>query len=178
MNRSPLRLAGSDGKERKAPRLRRETTVDPQYWSVYEAAPEGWKVVADAYTFMVGGSSQDLPLAPEIAFPNPHAVEILMPGSVRVPSAAGAAAAADGCFRSENQRISSASSARRRLAVISSRSRISPSAPGVREPTDPGRRLLSQFRFPPRRRPIRLHAWGTRSDSSRRMAATMFYNRA
>jgi hypothetical protein len=54
MNRSPLRLAGSDGKERKAPRRWRDTTVDPQYLSVYETAADGSKVVAGAYTFMVG----------------------------------------------------------------------------------------------------------------------------
>jgi beta-glucosidase len=44
-------------------------TVDPQYLSVYQAATDGWKMVPGAYTFMVGGSSQELPLAAKISIP-------------------------------------------------------------------------------------------------------------
>jgi beta-glucosidase len=42
-------------------------SVDPQYLSVYETATDGWKMVPGAYTFMVGGSSQDLPLVAKIS---------------------------------------------------------------------------------------------------------------
>jgi beta-glucosidase len=37
-------------------------TVDPKYLSIYDEASDGWKLVPGSYTFMVGGSSQDLPL--------------------------------------------------------------------------------------------------------------------
>jgi beta-glucosidase len=37
--------------------------------SVYQAATDGWKMVPGAYTFMVGGSSQELPLAAKISIP-------------------------------------------------------------------------------------------------------------
>jgi len=36
--------------------------VDPKYLSIYDEAASGWKLVPGAYTFMVGGSSQNLPL--------------------------------------------------------------------------------------------------------------------
>lgn len=42
-------------------------SVDPQYLSVYEAATDGWQLVPGAYTFLVGGSSQDLPLVAKIS---------------------------------------------------------------------------------------------------------------
>lgn len=37
-------------------------TVTPEYLSIYDEAAQGWKFVPGTYTFMVGGSSQDLPL--------------------------------------------------------------------------------------------------------------------
>jgi beta-glucosidase len=37
-------------------------SVDPKYLSIYDEAASGWKLVPGAYTFMVGGSSQNLPL--------------------------------------------------------------------------------------------------------------------
>jgi beta-glucosidase len=37
-------------------------SVDPKYLSIYDEAASGWKLVPGGYTFMVGGSSQDLPL--------------------------------------------------------------------------------------------------------------------
>jgi beta-glucosidase len=48
----------------------REVTVavDPKYLSIYNDqgdAPQGWKLVPGQYTFLVGGSSQDLPLKQE-----------------------------------------------------------------------------------------------------------------
>jgi beta-glucosidase len=37
-------------------------SVDAKYLSIYDEANDGWKLVPGTYTFMVGGSSQDLPL--------------------------------------------------------------------------------------------------------------------
>ncbi|MGI8958427.1 MAG: beta-glucosidase [Bryobacteraceae bacterium] len=37
-------------------------TVDPKYLSIYDENQDGWKLVPGSYTFMAGGSSQDLPL--------------------------------------------------------------------------------------------------------------------
>jgi beta-glucosidase len=37
-------------------------TVKPKYLSVYDEAQDRWKLVPGSYTFLVGGSSQDLPL--------------------------------------------------------------------------------------------------------------------
>ncbi len=37
-------------------------TVDPKYLSVYDEAQDAWKLVPGSYTFMAGGSSQNLPL--------------------------------------------------------------------------------------------------------------------
>jgi beta-glucosidase len=37
-------------------------SIDPKYLSIYDETQDGWKLVPGAYTFMVGGSSQDLPL--------------------------------------------------------------------------------------------------------------------
>jgi beta-glucosidase len=36
--------------------------VDAKYLSIYDEAADGWKLVPGGYTFMVGGSSQELPL--------------------------------------------------------------------------------------------------------------------
>jgi beta-glucosidase len=44
-------------------------TVDPQYLSVYQPATNQWRVVPGAYSFQVGGSSQDLPLVAKISLP-------------------------------------------------------------------------------------------------------------
>jgi beta-glucosidase len=41
-------------------------TIDPQYLSVYEENASAWKLVPGGYAFMVGGSSQDLPLQQKI----------------------------------------------------------------------------------------------------------------
>ncbi len=43
----------------------KETTIaiDNRYLSIYDESIQGWKLVPGTYTFMVGGSSEDLPLA-------------------------------------------------------------------------------------------------------------------
>ena len=40
--------------------------VDPKYLSIWDVAGDKWKLVPGSYTFMVGGSSQDLPLTKKI----------------------------------------------------------------------------------------------------------------
>ncbi len=37
-------------------------SIDPAYLSIYDEAASSWKLVPGSYSFMVGGSSQDLPL--------------------------------------------------------------------------------------------------------------------
>jgi beta-glucosidase len=39
-----------------------QVTIDPKYLSVFDEKQDSWKLVPGEYTFMVGGSSQDLPL--------------------------------------------------------------------------------------------------------------------
>jgi beta-glucosidase len=41
-------------------------SVDPKYLSIFDEAADGWKLVPGSYTFMVGGSSQDLPLSEKV----------------------------------------------------------------------------------------------------------------
>jgi len=41
-------------------------SVDAKYLSIYDEAADGWKLVPGGYTFMVGGSSQELPLSAKI----------------------------------------------------------------------------------------------------------------
>ena len=38
-------------------------SVNEKYLSIYDEAAGGWKLVPGGYTFMVGGSSQELPLS-------------------------------------------------------------------------------------------------------------------
>jgi beta-glucosidase len=40
--------------------------VTPLYLSIYDEASESWKLVPGSYTFMVGGSSQNLPLVAKV----------------------------------------------------------------------------------------------------------------
>jgi beta-glucosidase len=42
-------------------------SVDSSYLKVFDEAAEAWKLVPGSYTFMVGGSSQDLPLSQAIS---------------------------------------------------------------------------------------------------------------
>src|SRR5579883_683179 len=39
-----------------------EVSIDPKYLSIFDEGANSWKLVPGSYTFMVGGSSQDLPL--------------------------------------------------------------------------------------------------------------------
>jgi beta-glucosidase len=41
-------------------------TIDPKYLSIYDEAAEGWKLVPGDYSFLVGGSSQALPLTEKV----------------------------------------------------------------------------------------------------------------
>jgi beta-glucosidase len=41
--------------------------VDPKYLSIFDEAGDKWKLVPGSYTFMVGGSSQDLPLTKAVS---------------------------------------------------------------------------------------------------------------
>jgi beta-glucosidase len=41
-------------------------TIDPKYLSIFDEAADGWKLVPGEYAFMVGGSSQALPLSEKI----------------------------------------------------------------------------------------------------------------
>lgn len=41
-------------------------SIDPDYLSVFDSATDAWKLTPGAYVFMVGGSSQDLPLTEEV----------------------------------------------------------------------------------------------------------------
>jgi len=41
--------------------------VDPKYLSIFDEAGNKWKLLPGSYTFMVGGSSQDLPLTKAIS---------------------------------------------------------------------------------------------------------------
>ena len=63
----PKRLVGWSKVHLKAGE-RREVgvIVDPKYLSIFDEAVNGWKLVPGDYTFMVGGSSQDLPLVQKV----------------------------------------------------------------------------------------------------------------
>jgi beta-glucosidase len=41
--------------------------IDPKYLSIFDEAVDKWKLVSGSYTFMVGGSSQDLPLTKAVS---------------------------------------------------------------------------------------------------------------
>ena len=43
--------------------------INPRELSIYDETTDGWKQVPGRYTFMVGGSSKDLPLHQEINLP-------------------------------------------------------------------------------------------------------------
>jgi beta-glucosidase len=63
----PKRLVGWSKVHLKAGE-RREVgvIVDPKYLSIFDEAVNGWKLVPGDYVFMVGGSSQDLPLVQKV----------------------------------------------------------------------------------------------------------------
>jgi beta-glucosidase len=66
----PKRLAAFS-KLQLNPGESREVTlpINPRELSVYDEATDSWKQVPGRYTFMVGGSSQDLPLHQEVSLP-------------------------------------------------------------------------------------------------------------
>jgi beta-glucosidase len=62
-NEPPKRLVGFSRINLKAGESRQVTVpIDSKYLSIYDEAASGWKVVPGSYTFLVGGSSQALPL--------------------------------------------------------------------------------------------------------------------
>jgi beta-glucosidase len=66
----PKRLAAFTRLELK-PGESREVSlpINPRELSIYDETTNGWKVLPGAYTFMVGGSSKDLPLHQEVNLP-------------------------------------------------------------------------------------------------------------
>jgi beta-glucosidase len=52
---SKVRLAAGESREM-------DVFVNPKYLSIYDETQDTWKLVPGSYTFMVGGSSRDLPL--------------------------------------------------------------------------------------------------------------------
>jgi beta-glucosidase len=43
--------------------------INPRELSIFDESSNGWKQLPGHYTFMVGGSSQELPLKQEISLP-------------------------------------------------------------------------------------------------------------
>ena len=66
----PKRLAGWS-KVLLNPGENREVTlsINPRELSIYDERTDAWKQLPGRYTFMVGGSSKDLPLHQEINLP-------------------------------------------------------------------------------------------------------------
>ena len=59
----PKRLVGWSKVQLNAGESREVTvTVDPKFLSIFDESKNGWKLLGGSYTFMVGGSSQNLPL--------------------------------------------------------------------------------------------------------------------
>lgn len=62
-NEPPKRLVGWSKINLNAGESKQVTvTIDRKYLSIYDEAQDGWKLVPGQYTFLAGGSSQDLPL--------------------------------------------------------------------------------------------------------------------
>jgi beta-glucosidase len=63
----PKRLVGWDKVHLNAGESKEvSVTVKPLYLSVYDESSDSWKLVPGNYTFMVGGSSQSLPLVEKV----------------------------------------------------------------------------------------------------------------
>ncbi len=63
----PKRLVGWSKVMLKAGETREtEISIDPRYLSIYDEPTNSWKLIPGAYTFFVGGSSQNFPLREEI----------------------------------------------------------------------------------------------------------------
>ncbi len=66
----PKRLAGWSKVMLKPGESRQVSlTINPRELSIYDEATDAWKQLPGGYTFMVGGSSQDLPLQKQIDLP-------------------------------------------------------------------------------------------------------------
>jgi beta-glucosidase len=66
----PKRLAGWSKVQLKAGESREVSlTVNRRELSIFDEATNGWKQLPGDYTFMVGGSSQDLPLHQQVKLP-------------------------------------------------------------------------------------------------------------
>jgi beta-glucosidase len=64
----PKRLVGWNKVRLNAGESKETTiTIDNKYLSIYDESIQGWKLTPGTYAFMVGGSSQDLPLATKTA---------------------------------------------------------------------------------------------------------------
>lgn len=59
---SKVKLAAGEGKEVTV-------DIDPEYLSIFDVSRDRWQLVPGSYTFMVGGSSQDLPLKGSVKLP-------------------------------------------------------------------------------------------------------------
>jgi beta-glucosidase len=63
----PKRLVGFSKVKLQAGESKEVTVnVDGAYLSIFDEGSESWKMVLGAYSFMVGGSSQDLPLVEKV----------------------------------------------------------------------------------------------------------------
>ena len=63
----PKRLVGFSKVKLKAGESKEvSVSVDPMYLSIFDEASESWKQVPGGYSFMAGGSSQDLPLMQKV----------------------------------------------------------------------------------------------------------------
>jgi len=66
----PKRLAGWSKVQLKAGESKEVSlTINPRALSIFEESSNGWKQLPGHYTFMVGGSSNDLPLKQEFNLP-------------------------------------------------------------------------------------------------------------
>ncbi len=66
----PKRLAGWSKLQLKAGESKQvSVAINPRELSIFDESSNGWKQLPGHYTFMVGGSSQDLPLKQEINLP-------------------------------------------------------------------------------------------------------------
>ena len=63
----PKRLVGWSKVELKPGESKRvELSIDPKYLSIFDDTANSWKLVPGTYSFMVGGSSQNLPLTKKL----------------------------------------------------------------------------------------------------------------
>ena len=64
----PKRLVGWNRVELKAGESKEVTVeVDPKFLSIFDVKQHGWQLLPGEYGFMVGGSSQSLPLKQSVS---------------------------------------------------------------------------------------------------------------